>query len=402
MAVLQRLILCALTHKRKGMDTAPLRYAYIAPTRDQAADIAFGYLVNFTKQIPGVEVNRADLKVTFPSGAQIRLYSGESYERMRGLYFDGVVSDEDDDIPPKAFQFVILPCLLDYRGWHVRMGTPKGRSSLYRALSKAKTDPKDRFSLLLKASESGLISDEDLEAIRIEVGEDAYRQEMECDFDVARPGAIYASYIDRARSDGRICEIPVDDRQLVYTTWDLGSPENTVVCYWQRSDLMHKLIDCDYNLPMTTAQRVAHMLDKGYNYGQHFLPHDGASRGADNMSFQAKLQEAGLQRVEVLPNAGRNAEFKRIQSMHDLFSQIWINKDLDQDDGLINALSHYHTTEEKSSGKTTNNILHDYSSHFADSFGYWGEALLTGRVIGSMTQRAVGKARASLGNSMRA
>ena len=99
-AVVQKLILEAMTHKRKGMKTAPLRYAYVAPTQAQAKSIAWNYLVEFTAEIPNVEVNASELRVTLPNGAQIRLFSGENYERMRGLYFDGVVTDEDDDIPP--------------------------------------------------------------------------------------------------------------------------------------------------------------------------------------------------------------------------------------------------------------------------------------------------------------
>ncbi len=401
-AVIQRLILCALTHTRTSMDTAPLRFAYLAPTRSQAADIAWAYLQDFTAAIPGIDVNKSELRITFPNRAQIRLYSGENYERMRGLYFDGVVSDEDDDIPPSAFKYVILPCLLDYSGWHCRMGTPKGKGSLYKGICAAKERPKNRYSLLLKASDSDIIPEDDLEEIRHEIGEEAYQQEMECDFNVARQGAIYARYLSEARQSSRVCDFVPSQSHLVHTTWDLGAPENTVTIYWQKVDLSYRIIDCDFNLHMTTAERVAHMLDKGYNYGQHFLPHDGKARGTDNMTFQGKLREAGLKHVEVLDNAGFNAEDRRIRNMHDLFSQIWFNKQLvEKPDGLLDALDNYHNREEQKSGKISNVIVHDWASHFADAFGYWGEAILAGRVRDTLTPRAVGRARASIGNSMR-
>ena len=92
---LAKLLKRALEHKRSG---PPPRYAYIAPTQAQAKDIAWGYLKAFTWQIPGVIPNESELKLTFPNGMTIRLYSGENYERMRGLYFDGVVIDEPEDI----------------------------------------------------------------------------------------------------------------------------------------------------------------------------------------------------------------------------------------------------------------------------------------------------------------
>ena len=399
-AAVQRLILCALTHKRKGMQTAPLRYAYIAPTQTQAKTICWQYFKSWCSQIPDVDINESELRITFPNRAQIRLYSGENYERMRGLYFDGVISDEDDDIPSSAMSYVILPCLLDYNGWHCSMGTPKGRATLYNNLQKAKADPR-RFSLVLKASESGLIDEENLAEIRAEIGEEAYLQEMECDFSVARVGAIYAKQFQKAQEDGRVLPFKPSESHLVYTTWDLGSPKNTVTCYWQKVDLGYRLIDCDHDLEMTTAERVAHMLSKGYNYGQHFLPHDGKTRGADNLSFQSKLMEAGLKNVEVLDNAGKGAEQKRIRAMHDLFPQVWFNSELlDHEGGMLEALVDYHYKEQKKDGMITSVIDHGFASHFCDAFGYFSEALLSGRMLDNLSRRGLGRAKASFGRSM--
>ena len=401
-AVIQKLILEAMTHKRKGMDTAPLRYSYICPTLSQAKSVSWSYLVSFTADIPNIVVNHSELKITFPNKAEIRLFSGENYERMRGLYFDGVVSDEDDDIPASAFTYVILPCLLDYKGWHIRMGTPKGKANLYKALQAARETPDGHYGLVLKASETGIVSEDDLGEIRAKIGEDAYQQEMECNFNVARAGAIYSKEVNDARMQGRVLDFGVDNSQLVHTTWDLGSPENTVVIYHQRDqhNLTYKVIDCDFGLNMTTAERVAHMLDKGYNFGQHFLPHDGRTRGADNMSFQNKLLEAGLKNVVVLPNAGYGAEDKGIRTMKDMFSSIFFSKLVDVEDGLLDALDNYHNREDKKDGRVTNVVVHDWCSHFADAFRYWGEAIKSGMVMGSLTPKALGRAKASFGKSL--
>ena len=398
-AVIQKLILEAMTHKRKGMSTAPLRYAYVAPTQAQAKSIAWNYLVEFTADIPNVEVNASELRVTLPNGAQIRLFSGENYERMRGLYFDGVVTDEDDDIPASAFSYVILPCLLDYSGWHIRMGTPKGKGNLYKSLDAARTGD-NHYTLVLKASESGLVPQEDLDEIRARIGDEAYEQEMECNFNVARAGAIYSKEVNLAREEGRVIDCTVDNSQVVHTTWDLGAPENTVCIYWQRMpDLTYRVIDCDHGLNMTTGERVAHMMSKGYNFGQHFLPHDGRTRGADNLSFQSKLTEAGLKNVMVLPNAGAMAEEKRVRGMKDLFGNIFFSTKVDTEDNLLDALDNYHHREDKRDGRVTNVVVHDWSSHFADAFGYFGEAIKNGLVMGSMTPRSLGRAKASFGNS---
>ena len=305
---------------------------------------------------------------------QKKLESDSKYNPL-DLDGDGVVSDEDDDIPTSAFTYVILPCLLDYKGWHIRMGTPKGRSNLYKSLQAAKEMPQDSYGLVLKASETGIVSEDDLGEIRAKIGEDAYSQEMECNFDVPRAGAIYSKEINEARDQGRILDFGNDGSQLVHTTWDLGSPENTVCIYHQRDqhNLTYKIIDCDFGLNMTTAERVAHMMSKGYNFGNHILPHDGRTRGADNMSFQAKLFDAGLKNVVVLPNAGFGAEEKRIRSMKDLFGSVFFHERVDVEDGLIDALENYHNREDKKDGRVTNVVVHDWCSHFADAFGYWAK-----------------------------
>jgi phage terminase large subunit len=142
------------------------------------------------------------------------------------------------------------------------------------------------------------------------------------------------------------------------------------------------------------------MMKKGYHYGQHFLPHDGRARGADNLSFADKLRNAGLANVEVLDRVPNDAANKRIRAMHDLFSQLYFNSEtLEVEDGLLDALDNYHYKETKKDGRVTNVVEHDYSSHFADSFGYFAEALMSGRMIDNLSKRGVGRAKASFGNS---
>lgn len=385
-AAVQKIFKEALTHKRPG---PRLRYAYIAPTRSQAKDIAWQYIVEYASQIPGAEINIGELRVVLPTPngvAEIRLYSGENYERARGVYFDGVVSDEDADIPPAAFEYVILPCLLDYDGWHVRMGTPKGKNAFYEALKEGEEND-EVYTIVIKASESGILDDDKLETIRAKIGEDAYAQEMECDFNVGRPGAIYAADMEVARKAGRVIPFPVDAAAPVYTLWDLGSPANTVVTYWQRIGFTYRIIDCDHHLsnsngtPLSTGQRVAHMMSKGYAYAGHLLPHDAKNVQYDAMSMVTRLREAGLANVRAIPKGPHGAEEKRVQTMLDLMPSIFFNEEnLNDKGGLLDALENYHRKESKKDGYITNKIEHDWCSHFADSFGYFGEALKHGMI----------------------
>ncbi len=201
-------------------------------------------------------------------------------------------------------------------------------------------------------------------------------------FDTPVQGAIYAPQILQARMEGRVLPLVPDEEALVHTTWDLGSPENTVVYYWQKVGFFYHLLDCDHDLPMTTAERVSHMHSKGYNFGHHCLPHDGSSRGSDALSFARKLQQANLQgKVVKIDREVHKAEAKRIGIMLDLFSRIRFNADtLDQEGGALDALATYRYKKSPKDGRITNEIEHDWSSHHADAFGYLGEAVKKRRI----------------------
>ena len=86
-------------------------------------------------------------------------------------------------------------------------------------------------------------------------------------------GAIYAAAIDKLRVEGAIKPWIVDHAALVHTAWDLGSPVNTAVWYFQLGPMGEiRVIDCDLDLDIPPVERVARMLGKGYLYGSHFLP----------------------------------------------------------------------------------------------------------------------------------
>ena len=372
-AVLQKLIKIAFEYKRSG---PPPRFAVISPTREQTKDICWAYLKEFVAAVPQVEINESELKITPPNKTTIRLYSGNNFERLRGLYLDGVIVDEPADVPPAAWSQVIRPCLSDYQGFAWFIGTPKGKDAFYKRHQQAQESP-EWYSALIRASDSGILPPEELKSIRDDytVSEADYRQEYECDFSIGRPGAIYAADINRAEEEGRIGPFPIDESALVHTTWDSGAPQNTSVIYFQRVGLTYRIIDCDSGLDLKTGERVAHMMAKGYNYGHHFLPHDGDNKHADNMSFADKLTEAGLMNVKTLPRGPHGADEKRIRMMTDMFNQLWFHDSLAGEGGLIEALSAYHRKESRLGGYIENKIAHDWASHPADAFGYISEAI---------------------------
>ncbi len=374
-ACLQDIIARAHNYTRRGMKSAPLRYGYFAPTQSQAKKIAWNYLKTFTHQIPGVQKNESELWIKFSHGAEIGLYSGENYERARGLYFDGVVLDEYADIPPDAWESVIEPCLIDYQGWATFIGTPKGKNAFWRTYQHSLKDP-EWFSLCLKASESGIIESDTLKKLKATRDPKVYAREFECDFSADIPGAIYAGDMEKALSAGRVQEFE-PSRAGVWTTWDLGSPENTAVIYWQVEGLQRKVIDTDLGLSLTLEERVAHMNAKGYAFAGHLLPHDSAARQPNGLTFAEEARKAGLDNVQTIPRTS-NVQL-RINATKKAFPNVWFRESKTQH--LRDALSQYHYKEATDgSGWISNAIHHGWESHPSDAFGMLAEADLHGMI----------------------
>ena len=363
---LQDILRCALTHDRKG---PPLRYGYIAPTRGQAKDIAWGYLQDFVRDLPNVKVNQADLVLQLHNGAQIRLYSGDSYDRMRGLYFDGVVIDEPADIPAEAWTEVIRPCLSDYLGWATFIGTPKGKNAFYHRWREALDNPDEWLALMLKASESGIIPSEELASLQ-RADELAFRQEYECDFTAPIPGAIYGRVIDEARNQGRICPMPIAGDCLVNTSWDLGSPRHTAVWYWQIVGREIRVIDYDSGYEGTLTERVAMMRAKGYSYGTHYLPHDATQTERSGSNFAIELRAAGLTSLVCVPRTA--SVWIGINHVIELMPAIAFRSPAC--DSGIDALAAYRQQVEGAGALTKADPVHDWASHPADAFRTMAEA----------------------------
>lgn len=174
--------------KERGM------YAYLAPFRNQAEQIAWGYLKHYTSQIPAISINEQKLSILLPNGATILIFGADNPDALRGMYFDGVVIDEVAQIKPTLWGEVIRPALADRKGWAAFIGTPKGInlfSQLYdQALNlMSKGDP-DWSAMLYSVEQTHVIDEKELAALKVEMSENEFRQEFLCDFSAAQDNGL--------------------------------------------------------------------------------------------------------------------------------------------------------------------------------------------------------------------
>jgi hypothetical protein len=165
------------------------RFAYVAPYFRQAKDVAWGLLQTYTEPVPGSSVNQAELSVTLPHGARIKLYGADNPDSLRGIGLNGLVIDELADIRPNTWGEVLRPTLASDRGWVLMIGTPKG-VNLFSELFYAALDDPAWFAGHYPASKTGILDDDELAMIRATSTESQYAQEMECDFNAAVDNAL--------------------------------------------------------------------------------------------------------------------------------------------------------------------------------------------------------------------
>ena len=175
-------------HKERGM------YAYLAPFRNQAEQIAWGYLKHYTSQIPAISINEQKLSILLPNGATIRIFGADNPDALRGMYFDGVVIDEVAQIKPTLWGEVIRPALADRKGWAAFIGSPKGINLFSQIYDQAlnlmsKGDP-DWIAMLYSVEQTHVIDEKELAALKVEMSENEFRQEFLCDFSAAQDNGL--------------------------------------------------------------------------------------------------------------------------------------------------------------------------------------------------------------------
>lgn len=342
------------------------RFAYVAPQLNQAKDIAWTYLKEYTAFLRP-KVNESELWVELPGGARIRIYGADNPDRLRGIYLDGVVLDEFGDMDPTIWTQVIRPALSDRKGWACFIGTPKGKNTFYKLWVEAEGDP-DWTRMMLKASETGLLDAKELSDARKMMSDDEYAQEYECSFEAAVRGAYYAKEMIEAESADppRVTSVPHDPRLPVHTAWDLGVADSTVIWFIQMAGREVRVIDVLKGEGVGLDWYAKRLQERDYLWGKHYLPHD----------VEVRELGTGKSRLEVLSGYGIRGTVcpnipvaDGIQAVRMLLPTCWFDKDKCKDG--IEALRMYRREYDEKRQEFRVNPLHDWTSHYADAFRYF-------------------------------
>jgi len=177
------------------------RVAYIAPTFQQARDIAWENLKRRCQPI-AIDTNESQLKITIKTKGNgtstITLKSWDAIESLRGQSFHFIVIDEVAMMRNfwSGWQEVLRPALTDTKGHTMFISTPKGFNHFYELYNMQDTDP-DFQSFHATTYDNPHIDPQEIENAREHLPDDQFAQEYLADFRKVE-GLVYKEF-DRGR-----------------------------------------------------------------------------------------------------------------------------------------------------------------------------------------------------------
>ena len=186
----------------------------------------------------------------------------------------------------------------------------------------------------------------------------------------AKTGSVFGKQLAQARSEGRITKVPYDASTGVYTAWDLGIGDSTVIWFFQVVGREIHFIDHYEGSNEDLGHYISYIQNKPYQYTTHFLPHDSKARelqtGMTRVEF---FNNHGIYNIEVL----RPTNFSLGQDDIDLvarpkFSLCWFDEEKCQRG--LECLRAYHYEYDEKNKLLRNKPEHDWSSHSSSAFIY--------------------------------
>lgn len=196
-------------------------------------------------------------------------------------------------------------------------------------------------------------------------------------FESSIDGAIYGKVMLEAKD--RITSIPIETSALVHTFWDLGRNDCNAIWFMQQVGKESRFIDY-YESRLVGLDHYARVLkDKGYLYGEHYLPHDvEVHELSTNTTRMETLENLGVTPLTVVPRINNINE--GIEQTRSKFASCWFDKD--RCAVGLKALKNYQYTWDDKFSVFRQKPLHNWASNAADAFRQFGQGYTDGSTWG--------------------
>lgn len=195
-------------------------------------------------------------------------------------------------------------------------------------------------------------------------------------FEAPVEGSVYGPILARIRANGQIGSFAVDASYPIYTAWDIGVRDSTIIWWFQVVGNRVVFLRHISLVGATAAVAAQVVRDAGFVVSKHFLPHDAGHRlfgsgakGNQVPTIEGELNRAGVANTELLTCTPDM--MVGINQSRSLLERCWFDKE-----GCADGLSFLGTYHVGNDGRP----VHDESSHTADAFRYVSEAIYAGLV----------------------
>lgn len=333
----------------------PSRICYIAPTYQQARDIAWEQLRKELQPIiKNLNESRLELKVKNNQGESLVVLRGwESIETLRGQQYDLIIIDEVASMRNfwLNWQEVIRPTLTDTKGEALFISTPKGFNHFYDLFNLQNTDT-DFVSFHFTSYDNPHLPKEELDKARLELTEDRFAQEYLADFRKTE-GLVYKEFSrDKHLFDKEI------QANLYVAGIDFGFTNPTAVIPVKvDKDNHYWVIGEWYKRGMTDAQTAEYVGACGFNY---------VYPDPESPAAIFELRKRGINVRDVLK--GKDSIKNGIDKVRELFKQnrLHIHKDCQN---LIYELETYSYPDKKDLRNDEENPIKE-NDHALDALRY--------------------------------
>jgi len=370
-------ICCGLVYQRVGL------HLYTFPKHKQARKVIWNGFDNegrkYLDYFPSELIKRVDnqeMYIEFKNGSIFQLCGTDNYDALVGTNPVSITYDEYPLQNPMA-RLYLRPIMSQNEGIEIFCYTPRGRNHGYKLYQANKNNPDWYCTCMgidktVKDDGSPVIPYSEVEILRAEgMPEELIQQEYYCSFDVEMPGSVFGSWINAAQDSGRIRDIPIDKNVPVFTWWDIGYNDETVIVFMQPSGGELRFIDCYHNrtqgLPHYCEYIKQFAQKNQIQYKHHFPPHDIEVHDFGN----------GLKRIQIAASHGVQFEMpspkivgpEGRESLRALLPRCHFDKT--RCETLIDALRDYRHDFDSKNNAFKSKPIHDWTSHFADAMQYF-------------------------------
>jgi phage terminase large subunit len=241
---------------------------------------SLGYLDHFPEVLIESK-NSSEMMIKLKTGSVYCVLGldGKNAQRARGMNPRFVILSEYAFMDPESW-YTLEPRITQNNGTAVFLSTPNGQNHFYQLYNYAKQNPKDYFTSFLTIEDTKTVQPEHIENLKREgIPEDFIQQEYYCSFTRGAEGSYYGKHIQRARNEGRICDLQINPALPCYTAWDIGVGDSTSIWVFQALENGKYNFVHYYENQGEQIEHYCRYLDdwrrkNDVMWGRHFFPHD--------------------------------------------------------------------------------------------------------------------------------